>query len=189
MITYSVFPANLGWMGVVQGEKGLKRILLPSPGSQEVVSHITGQFPASLRDDRALRPLTKMLASYFEGKPLAQDILLDWSGSTSFSRRVWQAAQSIPWGEVRTYQWLGLYLEKPRSYRAVGSALGKNPFPLIVPCHRVIRTDGTLGGFSAPTGIRLKRTMLEMEGLHFDGQGRVIWKGESKGIYHESGRN
>jgi len=165
-------------MGVVQGEQGIKRILLPSPHAQDVVSDITAQFPDSSRNDRALRPLAKMLASYYHGKRFSADIPLDWSGSKSFCSAVWQAAQSIPWGEVRTYQWLSLYLKKPRAFRAVGSALGKNPFPLVVPCHRVIRSDGTLGGFSAPTGIRLKRSLLELEGIRFDNEGKVIWEGE-----------
>ena len=185
MITHSVFQTKLGWMGVVRGEKGLKKIILPSALSQDVEAMITGQYPDSVRDDGALQPLMKMLDAYYKGKRFSQDTPLDWSGGTNFSVTVWRAAQSIPWGEVRTYQWLSRYLEKPRSYRAVGSALGRNPFPIVVPCHRVIRSDGNLGGFSAPTGIRLKRKMLEMEGVRFDEQGRVIWKGESKSIHHE----
>lgn len=185
MITHSVFQTKLGWMGVVRGEKGLKRIILPSALFEDAEAEITGQFPDSVRDEIALQPLTKMLGSYFKGKRCSQDISLDWSGSTNFSIAVWQAAQSIPWGEVRTYQWLSFCLDRPRSFRAVGGALGRNPFPIIVPCHRVIRGDGTLGGFSAPTGIRLKRKMLELEGVRFDTQGKVIRKGESKNIRHE----
>jgi O-6-methylguanine DNA methyltransferase len=186
MITYSVFQTKLGWMGVAKGEEGLKKIILPSALAQNVEEILLGQFPDSLRDDTGLQPVTKMLGSYYQGKRLSQDIPLDWSGSTNFSVAVWRAAQSIPWGEVRTYQWLSLYLEKPRSFRAVGGALGRNPFPIVVPCHRVIRTDGALGGFSAPTGIQLKRKMLELEGVRFDTQGKVIRKGESKSIHHES---
>jgi methylated-DNA-[protein]-cysteine S-methyltransferase len=178
MITHSVFHTKLGWMGVVRGEKGLKKVILPSALFEDVEAEITGQFPDSVRDDTALQPLTKRLEAYYRGKRFSQDISLDWSGSTSFSIAVWRGAQSIPWGEVRTYQWLSLYLDKPRSFRAVGGALGRNPFPIIVPCHRVIRGDGTLGGFSAPTGIRLKRKMLELEGVRIDKQGKVIRKGE-----------
>jgi len=189
MIRYAVFPTKPGWMGVVRGEKGLKKIILPSDFSQDVEAMITGRFPDAVRDDRALRPLMNMLDGYFKGERLSEHIPLDWSGSTSFSQTVWQAAQSIPWGEVRTYQWISLYIKKPRALRAVGGALGRNPFPIVVPCHRVIRSDGTLGGVSAPTGIRLKRRMLELEGVHFDKEGKVIRDVESKSRYHESGRD
>ena len=161
-------------MGVAKGEKGVKQIILPSALSLDVEAMITSQFPDSVRDDATLRPLTKMLGSYYAGKQISLDIPLDWSGATNFSKAVWQATQSIPWGEVRTYRWVSLSLQKPRSFRAVGGALGRNPFPIVVPCHRVIRTDGTLGGFSAPTGIRLKKRMLEMEGVRFDKDGKVI---------------
>lgn len=179
MITYSVFQTTLGWMGVVGAEKGIRKIILPYPSSKDVEAEIIGRFPDSLRDDGTLQPLTKTLAAYYRGKRLSQDIPLDWSEGTDFSKAVWQATQSIPWGEVRTYQWISLLLKKPRSFRAVGGALGRNPFPIVIPCHRVIRSDGALGGFSAPTGIRLKRKMLELEGVRFDTQGRVIREKET----------
>ena len=162
-------------MGLVRGEKGVKKIILPHALRNDVEEMVAGKFPDAVHDDTALQPLTRILDTYFRGEQISQDIPLDWSGSTNFSVTVWRTAQSIPWGEVRTYKWLSFHLERPRSFRAVGTALGKNPFPIVVPCHRVIRSDGGLGGFSAPTGTRLKRKMLEMEGVGFDRNGRVIF--------------
>jgi len=82
---------------------------------------------------------------------------------TPFQRRVWRAIASIPWGETRSYAWLARKVGKPKAYRAVAQACGANPLPIIIPCHRVIASDGTIGGFSA--GLRLKRRLLMLENI------------------------
>ena len=155
-------------MGIVQGERGVKKIILPHSIRRDVEKIIAGRFPDAQQDDIFLKPLVKIFDMYFEGKKITPNISIDWSGNTDFSIKVWRATQSIPWGEVRTYKWLSLCLKRSQSFRAIGNALGRNPFPIVVPCHRVVRSDGTLGGFSAPTGVFLKRKMLEMEGVRFD---------------------
>jgi methylated-DNA-[protein]-cysteine S-methyltransferase len=91
---------------------------------------------------------------------------------TPFQRRVWQIVCAIPYGEVRTYQWIGLEMGRPEAMRAIGAAVGANPIPLIVPCHRVVQADGGIGGFSAPGGVAVKRAMLEFEGLTVIGEGQ-----------------
>ena len=78
-----------------------------------------------------------------------------------FRRLVWEATRLIPYGETRSYGWVAKQIGKPHAARAVGQALGKNPFLIIVPCHRVIAGDGTLGGFGG--GLEMKQTLLEME--------------------------
>ena len=80
---------------------------------------------------------------------------------TEFERKVWETLKEIPYGETRTYKWLAEKIGKPHAFRAVGNALGKNPIPIIFPCHRVIETDGSLGGYSGGTDI--KRRLLEIE--------------------------
>ncbi len=80
---------------------------------------------------------------------------------TDFEKQVWQLTATIPYGETRTYKWIAERMNKPRSVRAVGQALKKNPLPLIIPCHRVIKSDGDLGGYSS--GVDIKRRLLEME--------------------------
>jgi methylated-DNA-[protein]-cysteine S-methyltransferase len=80
---------------------------------------------------------------------------------TEFEKMVWKTLRKIPYGETRTYKWLAEQIGKPQAFRAVGNALGKNPIPIIFPCHRVIETDGSLGGYSG--GTDLKRRLLEIE--------------------------
>jgi O-6-methylguanine DNA methyltransferase len=93
---------------------------------------------------------------------------LDLRGRTAFERDVWLKALEIPRGEVRPYGWIAAEIGRPRAVRAVGTALGHNPVPLIVPCHRVVRTDGTIGQYSLG-GPDNKRTILRSEGLDPDG--------------------
>ncbi len=83
---------------------------------------------------------------------------------TPFQRAVWKACMMIPEGQTRSYKWIAEKIGRPGAVRAVGSALGKNPFAPVVPCHRVIRSDGALGGFSAPGGPRAKARLLKREG-------------------------
>jgi len=174
MMRYFIFKTLLGWMGVVGSEKGLKRIILPHTGRAEVKKIIFQQFPKVKEDNVFFKSPAEILIKYFEGEKITRCFSLDESGNTEFLVKVWKATQSISWGEVRSYTWLSTHIKNPGSFRAVGNALGKNPFPIVVPCHRVIRKDGTLGGFSAPEGILLKQKLLQLEGVMFDGKGRVM---------------
>jgi methylated-DNA-[protein]-cysteine S-methyltransferase len=80
---------------------------------------------------------------------------------TAFEKMVWNALKEIPYGETRTYKWLAGEICRPQAFRAVGNALGRNPIPIIFPCHRIIESDGSLGGYSS--GIEIKRRLLEIE--------------------------
>ena len=82
---------------------------------------------------------------------------------TNFQRTVWKEISKIPFGETRTYKDLAIAIGKPNSSRAVANACGKNPYPIIIPCHRVIRSDGGLGGYSGKGGIEAKRKLLNQE--------------------------
>lgn len=92
-----------------------------------------------------------------------QEVLAGMKSYTPFQQAVWLACMSIPEGQTRSYKWLAERIGRPGAVRAVGSALGKNPFAPLVPCHRVIKSDGTLGGFSAPGGLRAKLALLKRE--------------------------
>ncbi len=104
-------------------------------------------------------------------------IALDLRGHSDFERDVWHKALEIPRGEVRPYGWIAVEIGRPRAVRAVGTALGHNPVPLIVPCHRVVRTDGTIGQYSLG-GPENKRTILAAEGLDPDGMEAAAARGE-----------
>ena len=84
---------------------------------------------------------------------------------TKFQVKVWKYLKTIPKGKVKTYKEVAIGIKMPKSARAVANACGKNPYPPRVPCHRVIRSDGTLGGFSAPGGIKTKKKLLKKEGF------------------------
>tara|TARA_B100000214_G_scaffold312069_1_gene244244 strand:+ start:80 stop:373 length:294 start_codon:yes stop_codon:yes gene_type:complete len=93
---------------------------------------------------------------------LKNNIFKDIKG-TDFQISVWKEIAKIPYGETRTYKDLAIAIGKPNSSRAVANACGKNPYPLIIPCHRVIRTDGNLGGYSGVGGLKTKKKLLEQE--------------------------
>jgi O-6-methylguanine DNA methyltransferase len=128
---------------------------------------LAAELPVSLA-----RPISRRLA----GDRLAR-IALDLRGHTGFEVAVWEKALAIPFGEVRPYGWIAAEIGRPKAVRAVGTALGHNPVPLLVPCHRVVRTDGTIGQYSLG-GPDKKRVILAAEGLDPDGLESAARRGE-----------
>lgn len=117
---------------------------------------ISGDQPATA----LLRRACRLLERYFDGQRVVFDLPLEPAG-TAFERKVWMALSRIPWGETRTYGEIARH--SGGSPRAVGQAVGRNPIPIIIPCHRVVAARG-LGGFSAPGGVATKRALLALEG-------------------------
>jgi methylated-DNA-[protein]-cysteine S-methyltransferase len=114
-----------------------------------------------LTSPTVLAKAVKLLQKYFSGKRVSFDLLLDTRSYTPFQQAVWQAAAEIPSGETRSYAWIAKKIKNPRAVRAVGQALGANPIPIIIPCHRVISSAGTLGGYAG--GLLMKQRLLELE--------------------------
>ncbi len=114
--------------------------------------------------DRRLAGTAREFERYLAGRSRAISLKADLRGLTPFQRRVLQVVSRIPYGETRSYQWVAGQLGQPAASRAVGAACGANPVPLLIPCHRVIAKDGTLGGFSA--GLPHKRRLLDLEQAH-----------------------
>jgi methylated-DNA-[protein]-cysteine S-methyltransferase len=154
----SVFQTNAGWMGLSISAGGLRRVILPCKSAREVQELLGDATPAKADSCAGLQG---RLQAYFSGLRVDFSDNLDFTGGTLFQRQVWQAARCIPFGETRSYQWVASQIGKPRAARAVGQALGKNPFPVIVPCHRVIASGGQLGGFTG--GIEMKKRLLKLE--------------------------
>ncbi len=111
-------------------------------------------------DDPVLREAARQLRQYFRGERRSFDLPLDLRG-TPFQLEVWSALQRIPYGEMRTYLQLALEIGRPKAIRAVGSANGANPIAIVVPCHRVVASNGGLGGYSA--GLDFKEKLLALE--------------------------
>ena len=126
-------------------------------------------FPQTRREESAekLRPYVYELEQYFSGRRREFSFPLDLRG-TEFQLRCWKALSEIPYGEVRTYGQQATTVGCPRGYRAVGMANHDNPIAIVVPCHRVIASDGTLGGYGG--GLELKRRLLELEGARWTQQ-------------------
>ncbi len=153
---YSVFAAPFCFVVFVVGRKGLveTNLYLNQKAAQRAV------MPQWSRDDYGLQDIWSQFAEYFGGTRQNFDIELDING-TKFQKRVWQALREIPFGETRSYKQIGEMIGNDRAARAVGMANSRNPLPVVVPCHRVIATDGSLGGFSS--GVELKEKLLHFE--------------------------
>lgn len=155
----------LGWVGLLAGPEGVARIVLPVLDEKEVPGRlgVSGDQTAT-RDDEAVSRWLTPLARTLEGRSVDfSSWPLDWGGATRFRCRVWEATRRIPRGQTRSYWWVAVRAGEPRAARAVGQALGANPLPIVVPCHRVVRSDGSLGGFGG--GLPLKRRLLALEAV------------------------
>ena len=119
--------------------------------------------PRVLEAPARLDPVRRELEEYFEGKRLDFDIPLDWSLTKGFTRRVLRATAKVPYGEVSTYRQVATKAGNERAVRAAGNALGANPIPIVVPCHRILRTGGSLGGYGG--GVPRKEFLLRLEGV------------------------
>ncbi len=159
---YTVFHTNAGWVGLLGSTTGLLRATLPQSSEQEACRLLGNSLNRAAISPRRFEDVIRRFMAYFSGHSVDFTDRLDLSGATPFQRRVWQAARLIPYGETRSYSWVAGQIGKPKAARAVGQALGMNPLPVIIPCHRVLASDGGLGGFSG--GIATKRFLLSLEG-------------------------
>jgi O-6-methylguanine DNA methyltransferase len=170
-----IFETNWGWAGLAATEQGLCVVTLPRRSKQDTQRALArelrrGGFTGQTSETDVQQPDTQrwakqgveQLTRYFDGTVRVIDLRIDFRGGTPFQRRVWRLATRIPYGRVRSYGWLAARLGGRRYARAVGMALGANPIPLVVPCHRIVSHDGSLGGFSA--GVPIKRKLLALEG-------------------------
>ncbi len=161
-----IFRTRWGWMGLAASEMGVRALVLGKPSRGAVARVLqsgaspNGRPAAGTR--AMLRQAQRQVARYLAGRSRTLDFPIDLSGGTPFQRRVWRTALRIPYGRARSYRWIALKIGGTRYARAVGNALGANPVPLIVPCHRVVAHDASLGGFSC--GLAIKRRLLDLEG-------------------------
>ncbi len=131
--------------------------------SGKLLSGVSFNKPATIpfKKDSAPRTFIKELVSYFNGTGISFGQEIKLIAGTEFEKKVWSALKKIPFGETRSYKWIAEKIGNPAAVRAVGQALSKNPIPIVIPCHRVIESDGSIGGFSS--GVDIKRRLLEIE--------------------------
>ncbi len=151
----------MGWVGMLASAKGLLGTTLPQHSAQEACQLLGDSVSYATWSPRLFDELMERLRIYFSGHRTTFSDELDLSGATPFQREVWKITRLIPYGETRSYAWVAEQIKKRRAMRAVGQALSKNPLPIIVPCHRVVASDGKLGGFSGE--VEMKRYLLSLE--------------------------
>ena len=165
-------PVDIIWARFKDGPK-IVHVLIPKPGlsAEEQASRL---YPGSMAASCAeVDALATAMEAFLEGQDVTFSLrVVCMKMCSAFQQSVLVAEHRIPRGSVSTYQLIAAHLGMPNGARAVGNALATNPYPLIVPCHRVIRSDGHLGGYGG--GPEMKRALLEREGVAFDGEGRVI---------------
>lgn len=169
MIGYCIFKTAWGPFGVVgrgSTERNQKLLAthLPGPFASQIKASIRSRFPDAVEDRDVLADLQDAVRRYFAGERISFRIALDLSDRTPFQKAVIGACRRIRLGKVMSYAQLAESAGYPRAARAVGSVMSHNRTPLIVPCHRVVATNGRLGGFSGDGGLDLKRALLELEG-------------------------
>ena len=152
-MNYTCFKSLFGWVGIVSSDIGIARVTFGAPTDTAVKDRLRngshgkrGLYPLTRNAlDPELLKAAELLTKYFNGVPVDFHLELDLRVGTPFQQRVWKTALRIPYGQVQSYGWIAEEIGKPNAMRAVGGAMGANPLAIIVPCHRVIRSDGGLG--------------------------------------------
>jgi O-6-methylguanine DNA methyltransferase len=152
----------IGGLTFVGSERGLFYVFLPIEGRRVTAAMMRKRFPGAriTVDDGCLEESLRQIREYFAGKRTKFSVKLDIQG-TDFQKKVWKALTEVPYGETESYAGICRRIGRPAAARAVGAACGANPFPIIVPCHRIVGKDGSLTGFAG--GLRMKEKLLEME--------------------------
>jgi len=163
-VAYTSVDSPLGPLVVAATQKGLVRVSYTEfRGEDEVLEEIARRVsPRVLEAPARLDGVRRELDEYFEGRRERFETPVDWSHLAGFTREVLRATAAIPFGVVSTYGTVAARAGNPRAARATGRALGANPIPIVVPCHRVLRTGGKLGGYTG--GIERKEFLLRLEG-------------------------
>lgn len=165
---YAVFDTAIGPCGLAWGPAGITGVSLPESSAQQTLAGLAQRFPdatASSAPPSIARVIDRIVEVLAGGRDDLADVPLDLRGRSDFERRAYALARAVPPGSTTTYGEVAAAIANPGLARAVGRAMGGNPFPIIVPCHRVLGADGSIGGFSAHGGATTKRRMLLAEGV------------------------
>jgi methylated-DNA-[protein]-cysteine S-methyltransferase len=163
-VVYAGIDSPMGTLLVAATPRGLVRVSYnASERTDAVLAELASRVsPRVLEDASRLDGIRRELDDYFEGRRTNFDLPLDWSLSRGFTRKVLRATARIPYGKLMTYKDVARHAGNERAYRAAGNALGTNPIPIVVPCHRVVHSTGGLGGYTG--GLERKKILLGIEG-------------------------
>jgi len=162
-VSYASLDSPFGKLTVAATERGLVRLTFPDEDLDAVLERLAARIsPRIVEAPGPLEAIRRELDEYFAGHRRRFELALDWTLVGPFGRRVLRAAGEIPYGSSLSYTQVAAEAGSPRGSRAAGNALGSNPIPIVVPCHRVLRSGGALGGYAG--GLDRKRWLLELEG-------------------------
>ncbi len=160
---YAVWPTAWGPMGAVAA-RALQRVVLPHYQMNDLAQLLAWEHAGAVQDQQPFERLIELTVEYFRGRRVDfSEIDCELPAAHTFTGKVLRVCRTIPYGQTRSYGQLARQTGGADAARAVATALGKNPLPLVVPCHRVTYSDGGSGGFSAPGGVALKQRMLSLE--------------------------
>ncbi len=167
---YFPLSSPIGTIVLMGGQEGLSRIRI-TPFSKDIVRKQMEKRFNLHRKTSPFKGVIEWFEGYLEGKPEGYKGRFQFPFGTPFQQRVWRTLLEIPFGQVRSYQWVAKRIGSSQGVRAVGQANGKNPLPILIPCHRVIYQNGFLGGYSG--GLGIKRKLLQLEGWTVEKRGFV----------------
>jgi methylated-DNA-[protein]-cysteine S-methyltransferase len=163
-VAYATIDSPLGPLVAAVTPRGLVRLAYPDEGPDAVVADLAGRIsPRAMEAPRRLEPVRRELGDYFDRRRREFDLPVDWTLVRGFARQVLERTAAIPFGETLSYAEVAAGAGRPAAWRATGNALGANPIPIVIPCHRVLRTGGLLGGYTG--GVSRKAFLLELEGV------------------------
>ncbi len=163
MQQYAIVDSAIGPVGIVASPAGLSHVYLMRGSMRQAEDRVRRLHPDVEADPGLLPELQRHIRLFLSGRPVHFDVPVDLSSLTEFQRRVLRACARIDYGQTISYGQLAKRVGCPAGARAVGGALARNPLPLVIPCHRVVSGNGSLGGFSAEQGVKLKRRLLDLE--------------------------
>ena len=171
----SLYRTNVGCGGVVASDQGLVELFLPFTGaaSAQVAEVIAAAYPLATTGNPLTERAAALLERYFAGEEVSFDLDIDRRAFTPFQQAVYELVAKIPFGQVKTYAQVAGEIGRPGAARGVGTAMARNPLPVIIPCHRVVGGSGAMTGYSGPGGVASKKVLLAMEGVLFNKCGRV----------------
>jgi methylated-DNA-[protein]-cysteine S-methyltransferase len=171
-VAYGFVDSPFGRLLVAMSRRGLVRVAYPNRTVEDVLADLSEEIsPRVLESARATDEIRRELEEYFGGQRRTFGVRVDLSAVRGFSKKVLQQTARIPFGSVITYRDVATRAGSPRAVRAAGNALGANPIPIVVPCHRVVRTGGGLGGYTG--GLERKEVLLTLEGVPHPGKAPV----------------
>ena len=164
-LTYDIFETPHGWVGVLASERGIRRTTLPEPTIESCLDKLGKAIDDAERTPDIFVGLRHKIERFLDSEDVDfGDVPIDVDDASPFLRAAWQACRTIPPGETRPYRWLASAAGRPNAPRAAGQAMARNRLPFLIPCHRVIASDGSLGGYgSGKTRLELKKRLLDME--------------------------